>query len=113
MMENLRCRVPSVETELNEPESSSGKGKIMRVWRVKSASKGFSGRFVVFLPVNLRGLKKVFLIHFIDHRIGPGEMGVMHVFTKQCEKCNSRKIWENVMRDQTTMRMMFDGKSRP
>ena len=61
MMENLRCRVPSVETELNEPESSSGKGKRMRVWESEKCVKRFSGRLVVFLPLNLCGLNKVFL----------------------------------------------------
>ena len=41
MMENLRCRVPSVETELDEPDSLSGKGKRMRVWEGEKCVKRF------------------------------------------------------------------------
>ena len=41
MMENLRCRVPPVETERNEPDSSSGKGKRMRVWESEKCVKKF------------------------------------------------------------------------
>ena len=42
MMESFRCRVPSVGTEFNEPESSSGKGKRVRVWEGEQCVKRFS-----------------------------------------------------------------------
>ena len=42
MMEKFRYRVPSVGTEFNEPESSSGKGKRMRVWEGEKCVKRFA-----------------------------------------------------------------------
>ena len=62
MMENSGYRVSSVGTEFNEQatKSSSGKGKRMRVWEVKSVLKGFPGRLVAFLSANFRVLSKAF-----------------------------------------------------
>ena len=107
MMENFRYRVPSVGTEFNEPESSSGKGKRMRVWEGEKCVKRFS-RETCSVPaseplcVEQSILGCLSLIPEPVARTHEARRAMQLEEERRNNGCGTKQVW-----------MMFDGKSRP
>ena len=114
MMEILRCWVPSFETEPNEPDSSSGKGKRMRVWESEKCVKRFFRETCrvpasesLWVEQSIPGYTSL-----IPEPVQEDSRG--HARTHEARRamqlegdrwkngCGTKQLW-----------MMFDGKSRP
>ena len=116
MMENLRCRVPSAETELNERaiKSSSGKGKRMRVLEGEKCVKRFSWEICSVLVSEPLCVEQSIpgCASLILEAVQEDSRGHAHTHeirrAMQLEEdrrnngCGIKQVW-----------MMFDGKSRP